>query len=556
MNRLVIRLTTAIVTATALAAGETTTEAVSRRPSLIVVLVVDQMRADYLDRFERDWTAGLRRLVDDGAWFRLAAYPYLHTVTCAGHATVATGAFPATHGAALNGWWDRETAQLVTCTDDPTVATVGYESTAGRGHSAWRLRVPTLADELRAQLPVAPRIVTQSLKARSAIMLAGQRGDAVSWFDDGQTWATSTAFTPTPVPFLQAFFDANPVAADYGTSWTRTLAAAQYVFPESAVGKTPGQGWTTDWPHRLESPSGTPDRTFRLRWSHSPYSDEYLSRLALHAVDTLGLGQGEGTDYLAISFSALDLAGHDFGPRSHEVQDVLARLDRTIGRVLDHLDRTVGSGEYVVALTADHGVAPVPERMVDLDIDAGRILPNDGAARIEESLTGHLQGGPFVARVEYTDVYFAPGVYDRLLADPSAMQAVIGALRATPGIARVYRGDRLRERPLTDDPVAMAAARSYDPERSGDLIVIPKDHWFTSNNAATHGTAHDYNTRVPVILMGKGIWPGEYLTPATPADIAPTLAFLTGITLAQAEGRVLVEAVAPPPRAADSANPR
>jgi len=552
MRSIVAKLVITLVITTVVSITVAASEYSSRQPRLIVILVVDQMRANYIDRFKHQWTAGLRRLINDGAWFRLAAHPYLNTVTCAGHATVATGTFPATHGIVANEWWDRKSAEAVTCTNDSLVTSISYDlSPSSSGHSGWRLRVPTLADELRAQLPIAPRVVTQSLKARSAIMLAGQHGDAVSWFDPSHGWTTSTAFTSAEVPFLENFFKTNSVTQDYGKSWEKTLNASNYLFPESEDGKKPDQGWTTEWPHHLNSPSGVPDQTFRSLWRHSPYSDEYLSQLAMYSVDTLKLGQGESTDYLAIGFSALDYSGHDFGPHSHEVQDILIRLDRTIGNLLDHLDRTVGLGEYVVALTADHGVSPIPEQIVKLKIDSGRIDSKSVAESVEKILAKAWGPGQFVALVKDTDLYFKSGVYEKLQADPLLLDAVINSLLAIPGIERVYRGNELDVRRITDDYSSRrAAALSYDRERSGDLIMVPQAYWLASKDAASHGTSHHYNTRVPILLMGKSIKPGEYLTEATPADIAPTLAFLTGITLTQAEGRVLTEAIASSPNSA------
>ena len=245
-----------------------------------------------------------------------------------------------------------------------------------------------------------------------------------------------------------------------------------------------------------------------------------------------------------MSFSALDRAGHDFGPHSHEVQDLLVRLDATIGTLLAELDRFVGPENYVVAFTADHGVAPLPERSADVGLDAGRLTRGEVVQRLDDALVGILGPGPHVAWVQYSDLYFMPGVYEKLVADPRAMQAAIDALRAVPGVWRVLRSDELEARRPTDDPVARATGLSHYPGRSGDLIVVPKPYWVLGNVATMHGTLHEYDRRVPIIFFGKGIKPGEYFQPATPADIAPTLAFLSGITLAQPDGRVLTEVLA------------
>src|SRR5882724_9025404 len=184
----------------------------SSKPKLIVLLVVDQMRGDYVDKFRGQWTGGLKRLVDEGAWFRDADYPYAATETCVGHATISTGAFPATHGMIANAWWDRETQKMVTCTADPNAKNSGYAGTPAKGgDTAWRMLVPSFAEELKFQTGGATRVVTFSLKARAAITMAGHKADAVTCFDGG-AWATSTAYGA--MPFVDDYVKARPVKAD------------------------------------------------------------------------------------------------------------------------------------------------------------------------------------------------------------------------------------------------------------------------------------------------------------------------------------------------------
>jgi predicted AlkP superfamily pyrophosphatase or phosphodiesterase len=527
-------------------------------PKLVVVMVVDQMRGDYLDRFGHQWTKGLRRLMEQGAWFRQAAYPYMNTITCAGHSTISTGSIPATHGVILNAWWERESGKQVSCTEDPKAQTISYGASVKGGNSSFRLAVPTLADELRAQLGGNTRVVTMAVKARAAIMLAGHRADAATWFDTGSgAWVTTTAFAAAPVPFVESFVKAHPVERDYGKVWTRTLPDSAYLFEDAGAGEKPPEGWSDSFPHPLGGASEKPDARFYRLWAGSPFVDEYVGEMAAASVNALGLGKGPGTDYLAISFDALDSVGHAFGPHSHEVQDTLVRLDATVGTLLAYLDRTVGAKNYVVAFSADHGVAPIPERMLKEGIDAGRVGTNEIVARVEKALEPLLGAGKHVARMTFPELYFMPGVYAKLQANPAAMSAVKNAISEVPGIWKVYRSEELQDARNSGDAVTRAAARSYYPGRSGDMVVVPKPYWiFVSDaksipagSATTHGTAHGYDQRVPVILMGRGIKGGEYLTESTPADIAPTLAFLCGITLARADGRVLAEALAP--RSAD-----
>jgi predicted AlkP superfamily pyrophosphatase or phosphodiesterase len=516
-------------------------------PTLVVILVVDQMRADYIDRYGDSWNAGFRRLMTQGAWFTRAAYPYAATVTCVGHSTIATGSLPPTHGIVGNSWYDRASGEVVPCAADPDTRLVRYgEGPDKAGSSARRLLVPNLADELRIQMARAPRVVTFSLKNYTASMMAGQRPDAATWFDgDSGQWVTSTAFTPSPVPWLSRVVHQRRIEAAIGDTWLRLLAPGQYQHEDDGKGEKGVAQWTASFPHPLAGTPGQADAAFYEAWAGSPFSDAYLAQLGISAIDELKLGQGEGTDYLAISFSALDMVGHDFGPRSHEVQDVLARLDRSVGQLIAHLDRRV-PGRYVLALTADHGVAPIPEQTAAQGVPAGRVPAADLAGRVEKVLGGLFGPGKQVARTVGNEVIFAPGVLDKLRANPAAVRALKDAVREVPGVAGAYLGDELENLPAnTENRLARAAAAGYYPGRSGDLIVFLRPYWlFGSGTTGTsHGSPYGYDQRVALFLMGQGIKAGRFAGDAGPMDIAPTLAHLVGVTLASADGRVLTEAL-------------
>jgi predicted AlkP superfamily pyrophosphatase or phosphodiesterase len=252
-----------------------------------------------------------------------------------------------------------------------------------------------------------------------------------------------------------------------------------------------------------------------------------------------------------VSFSALDSVGHKFGPRSHEVQDTLARLDVTIGRLLDHLDARVGRGKYVVALSADHGVAAIPEQLTRQGIDAGRAIMNAASARAQAALVHAFGPGEYVARMDYTNLFFRPGVFDRITARAGTLEKVMTAISGTPGVLRVIDSRVLDPHATTPDPLLRATALGEFRGRSGDLIVIPKTNWFwvaddgtpAPGDATTHGTAYPYDARVPLLLLGAGVRPGLYEAAATPADIAPTLARICGLELPAATGRSLDEAI-------------
>ena len=511
---------------------------------LLVILVVDQMRADYVQRFQRDWSGGLKRLFSKGAWFTKAAYPYLETYTCAGHATIATGAFPHVHGIFQNAWYDRERDASMACTDDPSAAPVTYSGRAG-SYGPRLLQAPTLGDELRAQRPT--RLVSVALKARSAIMLAGHGGDAVTWMSEANDgWQTSTAFASEPVAPVKAFVDANPVEADYGKTWTLSLPRDRYREPDDGEAEAPGAGWTRTFPHALTDPSGRPGKQFYDLWQRSPFADEYVGRMAASLAEQMRLGRPGTTDILAVSFSSPDLLGHQFGPNSQEIHDTYVRLDRTVGRLLTRLDSLVGKDRYVVALSADHGVTEIPEQLQRRGVSAGRLASaafTDIAQRAAESVLGP---GTYVARVTANDVYFRPGVHEQLRQQPAALAAVVDALAAQPGIARVFRADELVNATDSSDPERRAAALSYVPGRSGAIVMSPKAGWVFATTGATHGSATSNDQRVPLVFFGTGIKRGSYPEAATPADLAPTLAALVGLTLPRAEGRTLSSALRTP----------
>jgi len=542
--------TCALIIAVAVLSPRAAGPPASHVPRLIVLLVVDQMRGDYVDRFEHQWTAGLHRLVTQGAWFRQARYPYYNTITCAGHASISTGDFPAVHGMVLNAWWDRGAHKMVNCADDDSATSISYgKPVKTEGESVMHLRTTTLADELSAQLEPAGRTIAFSLKARSAATLGGHRPAAVAWFDDSGTWVTSSAFAKAPVVDVANFIKRNPVERDFGKVWDRALPKDAYAYEDPAVGVRETRGMTTTFPHALKGGSASPDRGFYDQWQSSPYADEYLAHMSLDVADRLKLGKGASTDMLAIGFSTLDKVGHDFGPNSHEIQDILIRLDRTLGELLTGLDRLVGAGNYTLALSADHGVAPIPERLQSQGIDAGRVSAAALVRRVEETLSNAFGPGHYVDQFLYTDLYLAPGVYEKLRDQPSALRSVRDAIRSLPGIQDVYTRDELVANRFDDDPMGRRFAHSYYPGRSGDLLVMVRPYWMVQAVGTTHGTGYDYDTLVPVILMGKGIVGGEYLTTSSPIDIAPTLAFLAGVTLPRPSGRVLAEALAAPDKA-------
>lgn len=520
------------------AAGASAPNATGETPSLFVLLVVDQMRFDYLTRYKAFWKGGFKRLLEDGAVFDEARYPYLNTVTCAGHATIGTGAFPVTHGIALNEWWDRDSGKRTPCTLDTSVTPLPYGGTAEPvGHSAHNLRIPTFGDRLRERFP-ASRVVSLSMKPRSAVMMAGH-GGTVTWFSDANSWATSTAFTPTPIPEVASYVQANSVDEYRSIGWQRAYDSAMYAPEDASDAERPRKGWTNTFPHPLSGAPGTPEKDFFDFWERSPYADVYLGKMATGFLDRFQLGQRGATDMLAVSFSGLDYVGHDFGPDSQEAEDTIIRLDQTLGELFAALDARVGRDRYVVALSADHGVGPIPELRKQQGLDAGRIL-GDAVKKVGDAALAALGSGPHIADVQYTDLYLSNATRDLVAGKPEALKPLLDAIAAMPGVLRVLPASEVAHARSSSDPIVRAAALSHAAGRSGDVLIIPKPYWITTNtSAATHGTLHPYDQHVPVILMGKPFKAGHYKDEASPADITPTFASLIGIAMTGADGKPL-----------------
>ena len=513
-------------------------------PKLLITLVVDQMRFDYIERYGRSWNAGLKRIVTEGAVFERAMYPYLNTVTCAGHATIGTGAFPYRHGIILNEWYRRDVGRRMACTDDTAVQSVPYTPPSEVvGHSAKRLRVPTLGDRLRAASP-SSRVVSLSMKPRSAAMMAGHGGTAVTWFADSNVWGSSTAYTDAPLPEIKTFVDANPVERERQVVWERSRAATDYVGSDESAHERGRPGWTSTFPHPLEGAGdGAPTRFFDL-WERSPFSDAYLGRMAAELVRVFKLGQRDVVDHLSISFSAVDYVGHDFGPDSHEVQDTLYRLDQTLGTLLSVLDTAVGRDRYVIGLSADHGVSRIPEALQAQGEDAGRVVNAQVLKAAESAMVDAHGPGPHVQHVEYSNLYLTPAASARARRDASFIKPILTALSHMPGIERVFPAWDLETKRDSTDPIERAAALSFHPDESGDVVVVLKPNWIgTNTSAATHGSSRWYDQHVPVIFMGAAIKPGRYDAAASPADLAPTLGATIKLTLSDVDGKPLRDAL-------------
>jgi predicted AlkP superfamily pyrophosphatase or phosphodiesterase len=526
-------------------------------PRLVVILVADQFRADYVTQYSDMWTAGLKEIFAKGAAFTEAAYPYANTRTCPGHATIGTGMLPSVHGMIDNTWYNVATHEFLACTEDHQARSLPFGGFHGaESHSAKWYLVPNFADELKRQVSGRPRVVSLSLKARSAIGLGGHGGadSTIVWKEDGAvTFATSSALAKAASPALDAFVRSHPVSLKQFETWDRAKPEASYKYTDQAPGEPANRG---TFPHLFNDPVRLSDTTASIldSWDGTPAADEYLGAMAEHLITEEKLGQRQTTDFLAVSFSTLDIVGHDYGPRSHEVQDVLLRLDATIGRLLAVLDAKVGRDRYVLAFSSDHGVATLPEQVFPAPAGGrgaggggvtGRVTAANVANAVEAALDKHFGRGHYVEALAVPYLYFVPGVLERIRANPSAVQAVEAAVVGVRGIAKSYWTADIAATTDTSDPTLIGLRRSYYAGRSGDLAIVYERNW-TGATGANHGSPQDYDRRVPLAFLGAGITSGQHAVAASPVDIVPTLSAITGVRMSRTDGRVLREALADP----------
>ena len=343
----------------------------------------------------------------------------------------------------------------------------------------------------------------------------------------------------------------HPVSLKQFETWERAKPEANYKYTDQAPGEPATRG---TFPHLFNEPVRLSDTTASIldSWDGTPMADEYLGAMAEHLIAQEKLGQRQTTDFLAVSFSTLDIVGHDYGPRSHEVQDVLLRLDATIGRLLAVLDAKVGRNRYVLAFSSDHGVSTLPEQTFPAPAGGrgaggggvtGRVTAANIANAVEAALDKQFGRGHYVEAMATPYLYLVPGVLERIRANPSAMQAVQAAVLGVRGIEKLYWSADVAAATPTTDPTLIGLRRSYYRGRSGDLVVVFERNW-TGATGANHGSPQDYDTRVPLAFLGAGIAPGQHASVASPADIVPTLSALTGVRMSRTDGRVLREALA------------
>jgi hypothetical protein len=500
---------------------------------LILLIAVDQFRYDYLTRFRSEYTSGLRRLLTDGAVFTDANLEHYPTVTAIGHSTMLSGATPSVSGIIGNDWYDRATAATVTSVSDPKVTLLGAQGDAAS--SPHRLLVTTVGDQLKMASgaargsDAAPRVIGVSLKDRAAILPVGRGADAAYWWDTKSgAFVSSTYYGPTLREWVAAFNKKRPADAWVGKPWS-VLTNPSSVF--KSLPKDAG-------PALYQAVYDT------------PFGSDLLLDFATRALEEEKLGQRNAVDLLSVSFSSNDAIGHAFGPDSPEVRDVSIRTDRIIGALLERVDKLVGLQHTLIALTADHGVAPLPEVLQKQLMPGGRMASKDLFDPMQAALEKKFGPGKWLLSTAGSSPYLNYELAAQAGVDLADVRRVAAqAAMAVPHVTRVYTRDDLMKGIIPDDRIGRRIIRGFNQQRSGDLEIILEPYWIRQATGSAHGTPYSYDAHIPLILMGARIKPGEYAGAVALNDLAPTIATLASVEIpAGSVGRVLTEAIRPAAR--------
>lgn len=512
-------------------------------PKLVVGIVVDQMRYDYLTRFDSKFgDGGFKRMINEGFNCKNHHFNYVPTYTGPGHASVYTGTTPKYHGIIGNNWYDKEVKAMVYCAQDDSVNSVGTENKAGK-MSPQRMQTTTFGDENRLFTQMQGKTIGISLKDRGAILPAGHTANAAYWFhgkDEG-SWISSS-FYMNDLPQWVKDFNTSETAESYLKVWNTLYDISTYT--ESGTDENTFEGGfkgqeKATFPYDLKALSKD-NRGFDILKA-TPHGNSLTTDFAIAAIKAENLGEDNITDVLAVSFSATDYVGHNFGVNSKEIEDTYIRLDQDLERFFNYLDATVGKGEYTVFLTADHGAVDVPNYLKSVKIPAGYVERKDRKVKFNKFLTATFGNKDIVENISNNQIFLDRAKVKSLGLNLIDVQNAIAMEQLSyMNVSKVYTATTMSSAGFSTGVEALLQ-NGFNQKRSGDVILV-NDPAFISygQTGSTHGSGLNYDTHVPLLFFGKGIKHGETFDKTVIPDIAPTISALLGISFPNgATGRPL-----------------
>ena len=507
----------------------------SEKPKLVVGIVVDQMRNDYIDRFWNKYgDDGFKRLVNNGYRFKNAHFNYVPTYTGPGHASVYTGTTPAIHGIVGNNWYDKTLDTSVYCAEDATVESVGTLDNAGM-MSPHRMTVTTIADENRLATQMRGKTIGIALKDRGAILPAGHTANAAFWFhgkDEGR-WISSNFYMDN-LPQWVVDFNNSGTAESYFKTWNTLYPIETYVESGSDMNKFEG-GYkgkeSATFPYDLQKLRAD-NNNFELLKAVA-FGNDLTTDFAIAAIEGEKLGQRDVTDFMTLSYSSTDYVGHNFGVNSKEIQDTYLRLDKNIAELLEYLDKTVGKDEYIVFLTADHAAVDVPAYLDSLKIPAGYFDSRSFRNNIDSLVQKEYGNKKLIKNISNNQLFFNHQLLDEMNINIDDFQKKLATyIMEQDNIYRVYTREQILNGAYTKGMDALIK-NGFNHKRSGDLIYVLDPAFISySRTGSTHGSSYMYDTHVPILFYGKGVKSGSSSRRSEIVDIAPTIAVMLGISFA------------------------
>jgi hypothetical protein len=514
-------------------------------PKLVVTILVDQLRYEYLERFGDHFTTnGFRRFTERGVSMTFARFNYANTVTGPGHASFLSGATPSMHGIMANDWFDKTTRKGINCVEDAAEKGVGGEGARG-GVSPRQFIGSNFSDQMR--LHYRSKVVGISMKDRGAILPAGKKPVGAYWFDSKIGQFVSSTYYVTELPAWLNAFNARKLPASFvGQKWERLLAPKEYPFADDAPGEGLLSGETKPvFPHQLI----TTKEGFEAIMP-TPFGNTLIEELAEATIEGEKLGQGPQPDVLCISFTSIDYAGHRFGPYSQEMQDMVLRLDLALNKFFNHLDQKFGADNVLLLLSADHAVAPTAEFAVSQGLDGKRLNESEVLTDLLNQLSAKFGPGKYFLSTRFYEgnIYFN---HDLLAEKKLAANDVAAFIREAALASGKYQVAYTREQLLDGRApgyLGNLVLNAYNAERGGDVVLVPKPYVVPGGKTGTtHGSPYMYDAHIPVLFYGKAFKPGRYADEFYVTDIAPTLSAALRIAPPSGNmGKPFVKALANP----------
>lgn len=502
-----------------------------QRPKLVVGIVIDQMRWDYLyryyDRYEAD--GGFKRLLNQGFSCENTFIPYVPTITACGHSSIYTGSVPALTGISGNNWWDKEQRRSVYCTEDRSVNTVGSASSLGK-MSPRNMLVTTVCDELRLATNFRSKVIGIAIKDRGGILPAGHSANAAYWFDNTTgDWITSTYYMNDLPKWVSDFNSQKLVDKYFAQGWNLLYSANTYVQSTADEKKYEAKPMGDKFPYDLSKNIGKNYGILPV----TPYGNTLTTEFAKAAIINEQLGADNITDFLAISYSSPDYIGHSFGPNSVEEEDNYLRLDRDLGNLFEFLDTKIGKGQYTVFLSADHGAVQVPEFLQENKLPGGRVYLSTVTSGLNRELKNKYNIDNIIVSDENYQVHLNHHALDSAKANKEEITRwIVDQLSQVQGVYRAFALSDLNNVPLPARLREMIN-NGYNPRRNGDIEIILQPGYIDaySQSGTTHGVWNPYDSHIPLLFYGWGIKPGKMNRETYMTDIAPTIAAMLHIQM-------------------------